>query len=478
MTSKPAVLAASLLLVAGAAAWGWQELRSNDAASAAGPSTQASGGGAKSDGGAPADRLRRGLVDAGWTEDAAAAVAELNRNWLAAVAEADDDEPARALNRLKPLGRVRGLMPLLAKRPESAGLLAAAQDPQAVAETLRSDADYPLVRDLYKRYESDPDALAAALLRHRERIVRLGKRGVLPPETPFLFPRTETAASRREAVAEHDRWLADEFDTALAGAAAGDDETLGETLLLVEAFGSVARRRLIDDPAFRARFRGELWPALERLVDDGTLPLVAAINDPFLLDVLGLPDGPRLVERWGMLAVEVLGTRGRFPEKLRPHLVATMLAGDEAMMQTLTDHAGRPLLVALLERSDVSGDTRAMALRKVHEAGADADRTLRHFAGLSGTALSEESRPEPSRAPSRPNGRPRRRSDPWPRRRRSSSAGRSATRRAARQASTTGSNRGRSARMRSRSPWSGSIRATSRTGGGSRPAASRSTRPC
>jgi hypothetical protein len=73
--------------------------------------------------------VRQELTKAGWSEGAARSVTQLNAEWLAILRGAPGGSPYRkTLGLLKRLGGFRHLMPLLERRPETAGLLASQAD--------------------------------------------------------------------------------------------------------------------------------------------------------------------------------------------------------------------------------------------------------------------------------------------------------------------------------------------------------------
>ena len=91
------------------------------------------------------------LINSDWDREAAQRVTEANLRWLTILKETDDKQYQDHLNVLKPLGGYPGVMEVMQKHPETAGLLALVTDPETVADTLRDEKDYAQVVILYQR---------------------------------------------------------------------------------------------------------------------------------------------------------------------------------------------------------------------------------------------------------------------------------------------------------------------------------------
>src|SRR5262245_51019399 len=93
------------------------------------------------------DELTEDLVSEGWDREAAEAVARLTAPWFTTLAREKPLQRQKQLKLLQGLGQSPQVMPLLARRPESAGLLAASARPERLARILdeAGHGDYPLV---------------------------------------------------------------------------------------------------------------------------------------------------------------------------------------------------------------------------------------------------------------------------------------------------------------------------------------------
>jgi|GEM_PF-6179391 len=130
----------------------------NDKAQSTGPTSSAA-----SDG--DTESYVKRLTADGWDQRAAESVVGLNAEWLAIQA---DENPAGLEIQLKllgSLGKHSDLHGFLTDHPETAGLLAAAADPQLVADTLRTAAnggEYDRVAGLYVQSAAPRDAADVA----------------------------------------------------------------------------------------------------------------------------------------------------------------------------------------------------------------------------------------------------------------------------------------------------------------------------
>jgi len=111
-------------------------------------------------------KAKRALVDEGWSQAVAEAVVSLNVRFFTVLFEDDPQAWKNSLARLQTLGQHPGLMVLLERHPELAGLLAGAPDPVAVAAPLYDARHYDQLASLYVRYAADLDSLALALRDH------------------------------------------------------------------------------------------------------------------------------------------------------------------------------------------------------------------------------------------------------------------------------------------------------------------------
>ena len=125
------------------------------------------------------------LCAAGWDASAAESVARSDAGWFAALATDNPAELTRETKLIASLGKWPQWGGFLIRHPETAGLLAAAEDPVPIMETLKdAGADLPRVLGLYGEHSAPADAraLATALQTDRRLICRLLKRGMINAE--------------------------------------------------------------------------------------------------------------------------------------------------------------------------------------------------------------------------------------------------------------------------------------------------------
>ncbi len=265
------------------------------------------------------------LIEAGWSRPAAESVVSLNAPYFTALNQDDPAAWKNTLARLRQLGRHAGLMELLERHPELAGLLAGAVDPVAVAAPLYDVRNYDALAGMYARHASNVDALAIALGHHKPVMLRLQEAGFPGAEAVFLYPRTGQAA------AAYGRWL----DDLLGRAVRRDENELIAALGVVLSQGTAIRRRMEDDLEFRRTFYEDIWPRFERLVDRGHLTWEQAAWDNHLFDLLALPEGEALVAKWGLLPSDILFGPDRYPRPLHSRLIAAMQNGDNDTLHAL-----------------------------------------------------------------------------------------------------------------------------------------------
>jgi len=319
------------------------------------------------------------LIAAGWTRDAAEAVARLNAEWFGELDREAPDDAGRQRDLLRRLGRTHQVLDVVARHPEVAGLLAVAIDPVATADSLRDEPHYAAIASLYARYVVPEDAqtLTLALRRHRAVILRLAGRAPAGAELLFLQP--EEGPGQRE----YGRWLDDYCREALDH----NDDDLDAAVALMLEHGPALRRRLVADDAFRGRFREDLWPRYARAVGVGLGPETFAW-EPRIWDLLGLPDGEALLRRWGLLAVDLLfAPRGAYPADLHPELIRTLLEADNAKVAALYRFREAPLLHRILRRPALTEATRLAFLDRLN---AEGTAILARFDQYSDRAFAEE----------------------------------------------------------------------------------------
>ena len=335
--------------------------------------------------GPPPDPIASRLARAGWDAAAAAAVARLDADFLAALGGDDPAALEKVLLALDRLGACPTAMTLLRTRPELAGLLAADPDPAAAARVIDSLGDEAwVVGDILLAAPGSDGraALLEALRRHGRLVARLRRAGVLGAEALFLAP------GRDSGRVAYEDWLATALDGALR---ADNDDGLSAVVDVAESHGEALRGKLRDDAEFRRRFAGELWPALVRLAAAGPaesrVPLEAYLGAPGVWDVLAMPGGEGLLSRRGLAAVAALAGPAGFPPELRGRVARLLLSGDAKVAEGLADARFRsaPLFRQLL--ASPAGDaTVAAAVAKLVDAGSGYRETLGKFAAASADA--------------------------------------------------------------------------------------------
>lgn len=283
------------------------------------------------------------LGDGGWDEEAARVVVAFYRDWLTALFDADRDAYDRVLIALCQLPHAGELRDVLRDRPEYAGLLLLVSDPHALARELRGP-DRDLLAGLFLIHldRRDADVLAASLPDNSDLIAGLYRRGLLGAEVLFMFPRG-TQASR-----EYEMWLRGAMREAVR---LHDDQLVGMVLLLLEEGPSI-RRRMAEDDQFRLRFGG-LWAKLKRAVGKRGEDLGQYVNQPGLWDFLSGPDSEILIEKWGLLPVDLLHSPGtaRYPPQHHARVVELLKVGDQPVADLLRLCRGESAFYPFLEKN-------------------------------------------------------------------------------------------------------------------------------
>jgi hypothetical protein len=329
------------------------------------------------------------LKQAGWKQPALDRVVELNAAWFALLHENEPDALAEQVRCLKRLGRWPQVMRFLKSFPETAGLLATADNPEALVEILDTDHDqYRLLVSLFVRYHTRQDiaALAAGLKDNRDLVCRLIGRGLLGSEALFMFPRTERGSS------EYEEWLRDNLNSRLNGS----DEELASFIQFALLQGRDLLDQLSEDESFRDRFAADLWPKLLRVVERKKEPLELYVDAPNLWRLLALEEGEKLLERRGMLAAALLFGPDAYPKDLQDRVVRILLAGDGVTFHALTDQRWRKQdeFHQLLRRG-LDDRLLAAALNKLYEQGPNYRPLLAKYNQLNAAELAEEVGPPP-----------------------------------------------------------------------------------
>ncbi|TGO03328.1 hypothetical protein PN36_08220 [Candidatus Thiomargarita nelsonii] len=100
--------------------------------------------------------LESELIKAGWESNAAHAVVALNKDWFTI------HRVEKQIYLLKNLGHYSQLMPLFESHPETASLLAAANNPERLAQLFQNDDCYDIITGLFVQHAAPEDAAALA----------------------------------------------------------------------------------------------------------------------------------------------------------------------------------------------------------------------------------------------------------------------------------------------------------------------------
>lgn len=353
------------------------------------------------------DELVARLVDHRWKPGAARAVVAFHRDWLDALRSHDRhnyEATALQLAELKDADAV-AVSEALARRPELAGPLTAADEPRDLAEVLDDDGD--VLASLFAANADREDArlLAAVLTGDRgedgRRIAHLTRKGLVGVEAVFAIGYDTPGAVRPAHEAAYLNWVREAFKRALEGE---DDEPVDLFVFLLAEGRTICTSRLTDE-----RFRQKLstrWSVIRDLVratrDDqrrrieregrkpepdelsGFIDLIAL---PGVWEFADHPDAGRLFARRGVLAVDALHAFAANPA--RRERVADLLrdaqwdnAADWLLAYLLADPRSRGwvALEPFLDDAAVNAGLIARIGRDVH--GRPEDKRLKRLSEL------------------------------------------------------------------------------------------------
>ena len=360
------------------------------------------------------------LRSAGWSRQAAQAVVDLNQDTLFVNFAVDESLGHQALDVLKSLGHrdYAVLMPLLARHPETAGLLAHAPDPLALGRLLKHPSCYDALADLFMIVSVSPDGverLRVALDRYTDTFCAIARDG-LQEKLSIGIQLYELADTDSDPAFE--RWMRE----ALSNLKRMDDRIRSDYLAYVFSATPSIRERLRTDAEFARRFRLELWPAFNRvargkvcaelIANDGQAASCYTLYDhlPEVWDVLMLPSGEQLLETWGLVAISLLfGPDSDLYAHQRELLAGILMDGDQDTAIGLTRLAPEFLFRELLAQPLTSWDRARLVNRIMQDAesrcGNDwppchaLDERLRYYTQLDVEALRKELGPPPSERP-------------------------------------------------------------------------------
>lgn len=298
------------------------------------------------------DKLSNHLIKAGWDSNAALMVITLNQEWFEILQTNHSEELDKQINLLKKLGKYDHLMPLFKEHPETAALLAGADEPEYLAQFLKLDQCYDITMGLFTQHAAPEDAvaLANALKIHHSLICRLIKRGLIGSQTLFIFPRNNEGAK------EYDHWLAQVLGNALSQS----DEKLSALMNLLFEQGTNIRGKMIDYPQFRYTFRNKIWPKFVRVSSKTQQPFALYLSDPHLWDLLALAEGEPLLEQWlwflsleninNLTLAQVLFGEEAYPSQLHPFIIDAILENNANTLISLLYFGHAPLFIKFMQR--------------------------------------------------------------------------------------------------------------------------------
>lgn len=322
------------------------------------------------------------LVKAGWDWDAATAVTRLNSEWFQLLKKQASSELASQVSLLRRLGQFPNLFPMVSERPEIAGLLAAADNPEIIANTLAMGIDYDVICNLYVMNAGPRDSarLADALKGNLALITSLYKRGFVRCEVVFDFPRGG------ESGKEYERWL----NEALTFTSGRSDREVGSLMLFIAAQGPEIRRRLTDNE-FQRKFLSQTWPKLQRVAtQEGSYDRY--VWDVRLWDVLLLPEGERLLQMWGVMPGDLLFGPNAYPANLRNTVIQALLQNNQTTIAALDKFRDDQTFQHLMRRG-LPPECLAKALNTLFRSGPNFTFHLNTWARLSDSAVCEDLSP-------------------------------------------------------------------------------------
>lgn len=335
----------------------------------------------------------RRLTNAGWNQNSAESVVELNKEWFTILADENPGGLELQMKLLEGLGGRPALSRFLSEHPETAGLLAVAEDPEGLASLLDSARnDYATIAGLYVQHVGAVGVadLSEALKENSDLICQLQARGLPGCELLFIFDRNAEGAE------EYEHWLRE----ALQAKFAASDAEFASFINLVMRQGPALREKLSRSESFRTRFRTELWPRLVRVVDGGHGTFELYLDEDSIWEMLALDNGEELLKRCGLLPLDLLFGHPEidhkaYPEHLHARIVQILLRREEQAIHALMKFRGEPSFEEFLGR-DLPAEVFSASLTQLFRAGPNYPETLKLFARLSDKALIEETGPPPS----------------------------------------------------------------------------------
>lgn len=333
-----------------------------------------------------------------WPATTARAVAQVNADYWQHLASQSPQELDVQLRRLGELGkRHPGVLPFLARHPETAGLLLQSSQPQAIVTVLdqATTTCYPQWLGLYSLYldEGDRQQLTATLKASGGQICELLSRGFLGAEAWFAVD--SQSAGGREYLA----WLKDVLNVYQP------DAKLQTHVAYVEAQGQALRHHLEDEPEFRARFRSTLWPTMARLGQRlGAEEYALLLDDADAWKLLQHPtlNGEQLLAKGGPAVLPLFVGHEALTPDLWPAAQDAILSDDDLMHSALMEVGHNPRFSGCFQRlPELDTQTRQGLIRQLFSRSLCGsalscqaqDDWLRYCTTYTASALAEEVTP-------------------------------------------------------------------------------------
>lgn len=281
---------------------------------------------------------------------------------------------------------------LLNKDSDWIFVLSAFDQPQDVAQLLmESGQDRNLLLSLLSLQSSKVarEQCLDAWRLHRNEIRLLWERGFYGAETLFLFPRSVAHA---EADREYDAWLTSLFSPQ------GSSADLVQRVYMVVRHGTTIRGLLWQNKdSFRARFRRELWPAMERIFRQTERPMALYMEQPETVwKVVSMPHGEELLRRYGMIPCVLFFGKHRYPEDLQPEVERLLLSGYATAVEAVCDDRLRrsDQFHRFLREKPLQPTERSVAFKELLESGDRYPALLEEFRSISVADLEKRFKPK------------------------------------------------------------------------------------
>ena len=336
------------------------------------------------------------LKKAGWPEEVAAKVAEINRPLLEIQAEVNSKQFKETVRLLEKLGSSPAVLGTIRKWPETAGLLSGSDKPELVAKTIDfAGPDYNWVANFYMQHAERKEAekLAQVLENNRPVICRLAKMGIMAPECLFMFSRQGDGAG------VYERWLNDHLGSL------SNTEEICMWVDLINRHGGKLLKKLNEDPAFRSGFERVYWPLFLKIVKAETVNpgnqkdpaeqacLIDAnamfFSDPNIWNLLKLESqAEKLIQNAGLMASKLLFGDPflkilPYPEDLQNKVVELIVDYPEKSLLALCECRGlAPLDFDAILRKKVDTKSLANVLCEISKAGTGRAELIKKYSKM------------------------------------------------------------------------------------------------